>query len=212
MEHSADSAGEASKFGEPAPMKRRILAAVIDALLMGSLYTVVECGLLVVLCFGGAGGLITMLTQDPLNIPKMIGSFILAGAIECLTAVSPIINVWEVTQMGDLLQVNTVLGFINNTVGRLMALTFPLFAVNWLYHAIMECSAERGTLGKMVAGIAVTDKSGNRISMSRATVRHLAKSLSTLILGIGYIMALPDKTHRTLHDKLSGCLVVKTRP
>ena len=52
----------------------------------------------------------------------------------------------------------------------------------------MESSSYQATLGKMVCGMKVTDLYGNRISFGRATGRHFAKSLSAMLLGVGYIM------------------------
>ena len=81
--------------------------------------------------------------------------------------------------------------------------------INWLYFAIMECSAKQATLGKMAVGIVVTDLNGGRISFGRATGRHFGKFLSWLIIGIGYIMAGLTKKKQALHDVVSGCLVMR---
>ena len=85
---------------------------------------------------------------------------------------------------------------------------FSLFVMAWIYVAVMESSPQQGTLGKMAAGLIVTDKSGNRISFLRAMMRFLAKCLSTFILCIGYLAALFSKRKRTLHDRLAGTLVL----
>ena len=196
----------------PAPISRRFLAGVYDALIVGALYTLVESGLIIVLMFFGAGGLFLMLMQDWLNTPKLLGVLFLTGVLEGLSSLSAVISVWLLGQFGSLIQINSVLAFINHPIGRLVALVFPLCAVNWLYHAGMESSSKRGTIGKTVLGLAVTDKAGKRIGFGQSTIRHLMKSVSTAILGIGYIMAPLCKTRQTLHDKISGCIVVNTRP
>jgi len=56
--------------------------------------------------------------------------------------------------------------------------------------------------------IVVTDKEGNRISFARATLRHFAKFISTLIIFIGFIMIGLTKKRQGLHDKIAGCLVL----
>lgn len=81
--------------------------------------------------------------------------------------------------------------------------------LGWLYYAIMESSANQATLGKMVFGLVVTDLGGNRISFARATGRHFAKFLSSIILLIGYIMVAFTDRKQGLHDMLAGTLITK---
>ena len=69
-----------------------------------------------------------------------------------------------------------------------------VMVAGWLYFALMESSANQGTLGKMALGIKVTDLNGNRISFGKATGRYFGKIVSAMIIYIGFIMA--------------GCLVV----
>ena len=78
---------------------------------------------------------------------------------------------------------------------------------SWLYEAFMESSSYQATLGKLIFGMKVTDLNGNRISFERATGRHFAKWLSTMILGIGYIMVGFTERKQGLHDLLAGTLV-----
>jgi len=78
---------------------------------------------------------------------------------------------------------------------------------SWLYEAFMLSSPYQATLGKMIFGMKVTDLNGNRISFARATGRHFAKWLSTLILWIGFIMVGFTDRKQGLHDMLAGTLV-----
>lgn len=78
---------------------------------------------------------------------------------------------------------------------------------SWLYEAFMLSSPYQATLGKMIFGMKVTDLYGNRISFARATGRHFAKWLSTMILFIGYIMVGLTERKQGLHDLLAGTLV-----
>ena len=80
--------------------------------------------------------------------------------------------------------------------------------IQWLYYAVMESSPTQGTLGKMALGIKVTDMEGNRISFARATGRFFGKFISSVILGLGWIMAVFTERKQALHDIMSGCLVV----
>lgn len=82
-----------------------------------------------------------------------------------------------------------------------------LLLVNWLYHALLECSSWQGTLGKAALGMRVTDLDRDRISFGRATGRYLGKFLSSFLF-IGYLMVAFTENKQGLHDLLSGCLVV----
>lgn len=78
----------------------------------------------------------------------------------------------------------------------------------YLYFALMESSSKQATLGKMIMRIIVTDINGDRISFGIASMRHLGKILSSLILCIGFIMAGFTKKKQALHDIMAGTLVI----
>lgn len=84
-------------------------------------------------------------------------------------------------------------------------------AVGWLYSALLESSEQQATWGKQAMKIKVTDLNGNRISFGRASGRHFAQIISTLIIFIGYFMMLWTKDKQTLHDIISGCLVTQNK-
>lgn len=81
----------------------------------------------------------------------------------------------------------------------------------WLYFAICESSAWQATVGKLALGIRVTDLQGSRISFPRALGRYPAKLLSTLILGIGFLMVAWTHRKQGLHDLIAGTLVLNGR-
>ena len=81
--------------------------------------------------------------------------------------------------------------------------------ISWLYYSLMESSQRQATLGKLAAGIKVTDLNGNRISFLQATGRYFAKILSGLMFGIGYLMIIFTEKKQGLHDILAGTLVVR---
>jgi uncharacterized RDD family membrane protein YckC len=99
--------------------------------------------------------------------------------------------------------------------GAAAALSMLLFVIpflvvgGWLYFALMESSVRQGTLGKMAIGIKVTDLNGNRLSFGRATGRHFAKIVTSLIpLAIGWMLAGWTAKKQALHDMMASCLVV----
>lgn len=81
----------------------------------------------------------------------------------------------------------------------------------WLYDALMESSSKQATLGKMALGLRVTDLHGNRIGFGKATGRHFGKYVSSLILGIGFLMVAWTPQKQGLHDQMAGTLVLKGR-
>jgi uncharacterized RDD family membrane protein YckC len=80
------------------------------------------------------------------------------------------------------------IGFVSGAVGH------------WLYDACLESSRFQATLGKQAIGIKVTDLEGRRISF-----------LSSLTLGIGYIMAGITEKKQALHDIIAETLALKGR-
>lgn len=85
------------------------------------------------------------------------------------------------------------------------------FIVLFFYAPILESSEIRATLGKHLVGIQVTDPMGRRISLRAATVRNVLKSVSSVLLFIGFFFALFTQRKQTLHDLLADTLVVYGR-
>jgi uncharacterized RDD family membrane protein YckC len=87
---------------------------------------------------------------------------------------------------------------------------WPLwFGLKLVYYAAMESSSHQATLGKLICGLRVTDINGRRLSFPHAAGRYLAKILSSITLGIGYLMAGFTARKQGLHDIVAGTLVVK---
>lgn len=97
----------------------------------------------------------------------------------------------------------------DNGVSDIVASNFEGLLIGWLYEAVMTSSYRQGTFGKMALGLKVTDMSGNRLSFGRASARHFAKILSSLICLIGYFVALFTERKQALHDLIAGTVVLK---
>jgi uncharacterized RDD family membrane protein YckC len=82
-------------------------------------------------------------------------------------------------------------------------------AISWAYFALLESSPAQATLGKLALGIKVTDTAGGAITFRRATVRYWSKLLSTLMVGIGWLLPAVTPRRQALHDLLAGTLVVR---
>ena len=83
------------------------------------------------------------------------------------------------------------------------------FLIGWLYAALLISSPGRGTLGLQVMDLHVTDLQGQRITFLRATWRYLAQILTLFTLGFGYLLQLATPRRQTLHDLVSGTVVVR---
>lgn len=94
------------------------------------------------------------------------------------------------------------------TMGTALIITAVL---TWLYFAVCESSPWQATLGKLALGIRVTDLEGRRISFPRALGRYLAKILSALIVGIGFLMVGWTRRKQGLHDMICSTLVLNGR-
>jgi uncharacterized RDD family membrane protein YckC len=89
------------------------------------------------------------------------------------------------------------------------AVSIIMVFVLWCYYAGMESSPWKGTLGKRLMGLEVTDEQGERISFAKASGRYFAKIISIVVLCFGYLAMLFNNTKQTWHDKLSGCIVTE---
>jgi uncharacterized RDD family membrane protein YckC len=83
-----------------------------------------------------------------------------------------------------------------------------VIVITWLYFAYQESSIKQATIGKQALGLIVTDLEGNRLSFGRATGRWLAKILSGIILGIGFIIIGLTEKKQGLHDMIASTYVV----
>lgn len=76
------------------------------------------------------------------------------------------------------------------------------------YYAWFHSSANQATLGKLAIGIKVVRADGEAISFARGIGRYFAFLLSSLILGIGLLMAAFTERKQGLHDLICDTLVV----
>ncbi len=106
-----------------------------------------------------------------------------------------------------------MLGNLNSTT-MIVGFVAPIFLVGGMavfYTVWLESSAWQATLGKKILGLAVVDLEGQRITFWKSASRNFNKSISSLILGIGYLMPLWTAKRQALHDRMSRCLVIKKR-
>lgn len=91
-------------------------------------------------------------------------------------------------------------------IGGVVAVVFYLG-----YFPVMHSTALQATVGKLLLGVKVTDRDGNRISIGRSLGRFLGMIFvsSLLTLGVGYLIAGATERRQALHDMIAGTLVVR---
>lgn len=77
------------------------------------------------------------------------------------------------------------------------------------YYAGLHASRWQATIGKKLLGLKVTTIQGERISFWRAVGRFLGMQLLSSIFMIGFIMAAFTEKKQSLHDMISGTIVIK---
>jgi uncharacterized RDD family membrane protein YckC len=82
-------------------------------------------------------------------------------------------------------------------------------AVNILYFSFMESSKFQATIGKLALGLIVTDTNGEKLDFLKAMIRNVSKIVSTITLGIGYLLVAFTEKKQALHDMIASTLVVK---
>lgn len=96
-----------------------------------------------------------------------------------------------------------ILGIVERILG---ASTSTIIA--WLYYTVMTVMYG-ATLGKMVMGIKVVKEDGSAIDWTTGILREIVgKTVSAIILGIGFLMAAFDSKSKALHDKIAKTYVV----
>ena len=85
------------------------------------------------------------------------------------------------------------------------------FSVNLLYFTLFWSSKFQGTPGKILLGLKIVDANGNKISYSTALIRYISTFISSLLLGIGYLLIIFDGKKQALHDKLASTYVIKVK-
>lgn len=81
-----------------------------------------------------------------------------------------------------------------------------------LYWAVMQASPRQATFGKALLGMKVTDAAGDRLSIARSLGRELAKIVSSIPLGLGFLLAAFTGRKQALHDMIASTLVVRESP
>ena len=94
-------------------------------------------------------------------------------------------------------------------IGKILGVVCLVGIVAWLYYAGFESSPWQATPGKRLIRLRVTDMTGVRIGLGRASGRFFGKILSGLVFCLGFVMAAFTARKQALHDLLAGTVVVR---
>ncbi|MGH8703393.1 MAG: RDD family protein, partial [Burkholderiales bacterium] len=96
--------------------------------------------------------------------------------------------------------------------GAVAIANLVFIVIAFLYWPLMESSERQATLGKQLLGIQVSDANGIRLTFVRSLLRNIAKILSSLPFGLGFLLAAFTARKQALHDLITKCLVVRAGP
>lgn len=99
-----------------------------------------------------------------------------------------------------------------STLGQMVASLIGL-AIAWGYFIFMTHKYQ-ATLGKMAIGVkVVADDGASKLTLGKVTLREtVGKFVSSLVFGIGYIVAAFTKKKQGLHDFIASSIVVYKNP
>ncbi len=103
-----------------------------------------------------------------------------------------------------------ILGLIGFLVGFALGYVGVILApfISWGYYILLEGGSWHATVGKRVMGLYIAKESGEGISYATSILRLIGKMLSSLILGIGYLMGFFSEQKQCLHDMIAKTYVL----
>ena len=87
-----------------------------------------------------------------------------------------------------------------------------IVAILWVLDFLLLPLLRGQTLGKMLTGLTIINMDGTNAGLGRILVRNvLGYIISAIPLGLGFLLATVNSSGRTLHDLISGTIVVRGR-
>lgn len=94
------------------------------------------------------------------------------------------------------------------TKDNIMFLLIISYAIYVIYSALLERTKLRGSLGKQITKIEVTDEYENPVTLPKAFIRNASKIFNILTLGIGFLICAVTPYKQTLGDKIAKTYVL----
>jgi uncharacterized RDD family membrane protein YckC len=80
------------------------------------------------------------------------------------------------------------------------------------YFVLLTAGKHQGTIGKRCFDIYVRKRNSGRVGIGHSLVRYVGYIISSLLLGLGFLMVAFHKTKLGLHDLIAGTEVAYGRP
>lgn len=94
------------------------------------------------------------------------------------------------------------------TKENLWFLLIIMFGTYIIYNSLLERTKQRGSIGKIITQIEVTDEYENPITLPKAFIRNISKIFNVLTLGLGFLMCTITQSKQTLGDKISKTYIL----
>ncbi len=84
--------------------------------------------------------------------------------------------------------------------------------VLWIIYSILsDASAQQGTLGKKIMNIKVVNLKGERLTFEESFKRNTTKTISMMLMYLGFLWMLVDSKKQTWHDKIGEAYVIRSK-
>ncbi len=80
---------------------------------------------------------------------------------------------------------------------------------DFIYTVAMQSSSTRATLGQKAVGVCIVKTNMLNASIGTLVLRYFISIFSSLLLKVGFLIALFTKNKQTLHDLIAGTMVIE---
>jgi len=86
---------------------------------------------------------------------------------------------------------------------------FVCLLVDLIYTVAMQSSNARATLGQKAVGVCIVKTNMLKASIGTLVLRHFISIFSSVLLKVGFLIAVFTKNKQTLHDLIAGTIVIE---
>jgi uncharacterized RDD family membrane protein YckC len=86
---------------------------------------------------------------------------------------------------------------------------FVFLVIDYLYSVTLQSGSKQGTWGQRAIGLQVIKKDGSAVTFGTASIRYFVSLVSSILLKIGYVIAIFTEKKQTLHDLAAGVVVIR---
>lgn len=136
------------------------------------------------------------------TIPRRIGAALIDVVICIVPATLLLIIFNGVVKNPSSFDASMIAG-TNKVMGMFFGLIVDMF-----YTITLTASALHSTLGQRIFGIRLAKLNGTKVTFETALIRYFVSLISSLLLKLGFLIAIFTEQKQTLHDLVAGTIVV----